>query len=256
MSFGALITVIHCISITTLPTVYASSKSKGKIPSKDLILHPDYYNSTTQLVESDIGIIYLSESIFFDHEYRPICLNSSPATDMSSSDKEQLIIIAHGGSKIQKEARFSIIDNKQCEDILKIQDDDHDQETESRPSMKNKLCAASMNDTNTGTCKGDSGSPLLFETQDLVLGNLVSKFTLIGLVSSGSDDCKSKPTPTVFTEIYSYQSWIMETIESIEKSYSGRYCVGDLTEQCGSCDVSYKLEGVNCAQEFTGLRTS
>ena len=86
-----LLTAGHCltvdsksitISITTLPTVYASTKSKGKIPSKDLILHPDYFNSTTQLVESDIGIIYLSESIFFDHEYQ-----SCPCSSKSCSEQ-------------------------------------------------------------------------------------------------------------------------------------------------------------------------
>ena len=255
-----LLTVGHCltldsdsivVNLNTLPEVYALANSniKGKIPSRELILHPNYFNHITGTIDNDLGIVYLSEAIFFNQEYRPICIHDSSMSDMSSNDTEHLTVVGHGGSTILKEADFIILDNTFCEDILKVED--HYKNSEDIPSMANKICGASVSDSKTGTCKGDSGSPLMLKTQDLVLEKLVEKYTLLGLVSLGSNKCVKEPSPTVFIEIYKYQSWIDSTIKDIEKSYSGRYCVGDETKQCASCDVSYKLEGVNCAQEFT-----
>ena len=262
-----LVTVGHCltvesdsilINLNTLSEVYALANSEldGKIPSEQLILHPKYYNADTQTIENDIGLVYLSAAIFFNHEYRPICIHNIPVSDMSDKDIATFTVVGHGGSKILREANFTILDNDACADILKVPEDPNSYDSQYDQSQKtltmdNKICAASTHDLTTGTCKGDSGAPLMFEIQDIVLGSFVSKFNLIGLVSLGSNECSDKPSPTVFIELYNYQEWIENAIKNIEKAYSGRYCVGDLTKQCASCDVSYKLEGVNCAQEFT-----
>ena len=118
-------------------------------------------------------------------------------------------------------------------------------------AWESKLCASSSSSQDAITCSGDSGAPLMIELNELILGKMTVKYSLVGLVSAGPKDCSNEKLPTIFTNVFSYTDWVKNTIDETEYTNAGRYCTIDNDEQCAVCDNAYKLTGYRCEQEFT-----
>nr|WP_255490917.1 trypsin-like serine protease [Spartinivicinus marinus] len=72
-------------------------------------------------------------------------------------------------------------------------------------SSSNQLCVSSVSTPIAGICFGDSGSPLFYEDNGVA--------RLYGLASF-SRGCAAPNSLDVFTNVYSYKSWINSTISS------------------------------------------
>ena len=57
-------------------------------------------------------------------------------------------------------------------------------------------------------CGGDSGGPLMLEQKSVGRKN----YTLVGLVSWGTDECGLKDIPAVYTDVGYFLGWILNNI--------------------------------------------
>ena len=221
-----LLTAGHCLvdNDQTRAKVYAlvESQTEGKIPSKKILLHEKYYASKSEdkagFILNDIGLVYLSEAIFFNSLYRPICIHDAAMSQDEIQDQD-LIVAGYGGESKLKHATFNLQDKAHCEGSHGIQANGmkFENDTLIEDAWENKFCASSPStegSTSHGvaTCKGDSGAPLMVKLNEWILGKLTVKYSLVGIVSAGPKDCSEKALPTIFTELFSYSDWIERTI--------------------------------------------
>ena len=230
-----LLTAGHCLvdNDQTRAKVYAlvESQTEGKIPSKKILLHEKYYASKSEdkagFILNDIGLVYLSEAIFFNSLYRPICIHDAAMSNSAMQDQD-LIVAGYGGESKLKQATFNFNDHKLCEKKHDIQfhNNTYNNETKIEDPWKNKFCASSSEDTKKNgiaTCKGDSGAPLMVKLNEWILGKLTVKYSLVGIVSAGPGDCSEEQLPTIFTEVFGYSEWINNITSRQDYANSGMY---------------------------------
>ena len=81
----------------------------------------------------------------------------------------------------------------------------------------------------------------MIELNELVLGKLTVKYSLVGIVSAGAEDCSKDQLSTIFTDVRGYSDWIANKIDETEYSNSGRYCTVDNDQQS---DPNFSIEPV------------
>ncbi|CAL8132516.1 unnamed protein product [Orchesella dallaii] len=113
--------------------------------------------------------------------------------------------------KLLKTALLPVVDQSTCEKSLRRD-----------ISPNTKLCAGYTN--GTGTCKGDSGSGLVFSQRHYASnrngGKEPERFYIHGIVSNsakleGTNECDDK-NYSVFTKISAFVEWVQETINKYE----------------------------------------
>ena len=82
-----------------------------------------------------------------------------------------------------------------------------------------QICFGSRTSQAAGTCKGDSGSPLVAVTSSSDV------MCLIGIASFNLRSCDNPRIPGVFTRVDYYQGWIETTIEAMSSERRESCCV-------------------------------
>ena len=117
-----LLTAGHCFvdqsQKKTLAKVYAlvESQTDGQIPSEKIVVHENYYasdsNQETGFILNDIALVYLSEAILFNDNYRPICIYD--AFMNPEEMRNQDLIIGRGGEDTRPKKAGKIMDPYIC----------------------------------------------------------------------------------------------------------------------------------------------
>lgn len=89
-------------------------------------------------------------------------------------------------------AEIAIVDHQTCDNSFEHSITD------------NMICAGGMVPSKRDACTGDSGGPLMMESNE--------RWTLIGVVSFGND-CASKGYPGIYTKVSNYYDWIYDNID-------------------------------------------
>lgn len=207
----------------------ANEPSKLDIPIRAIIKHPLYIayneeeeqrsNQSTPLHKRyahDIALVELDRSVDIQSPYtRAICLPpvgdaifgndfdkrepGSPLMHDNTVDlfdverKGQCWVTGWGYTADQEETdrsrlrqvRGDVISSTQCKEFWQSE------------LEEDTLC---FGDGTHGPCKGDSGGPMSCSYD--------GKYYITGVVSWGSEDCKQKGYPSVFTRVTSYLNWI------------------------------------------------
>lgn len=107
---------------------------------------------------------------------------------------------ARFGADVLHEAEVAVIEQQRCKDAYQ---DDH-------PISQRMLCAGSGRHGRSDTCEGDSGGPLLCQTQSTPENN---PWKIMGITSFG-DSCGKRHKFGVYTRVTAFLSWIKETTEN------------------------------------------
>ena len=67
-----------------------------------------------------------------------------------------------------------------------------------------QLCAGGVKGFDT--CRGDSGSPLMYFSNNF--------WYIYGVTSSGTSACATKGVPSIYTDVVSFLPWIQSTMKS------------------------------------------
>ncbi|XP_008560236.1 complement factor D [Microplitis demolitor] len=153
----------------------------------DSVIHPDY-----QINVNDIALLYMPEDIPFGPTIQPIRLAGRNEVHKSYAGRRALVL-GWGGDGISQTRRDSlqfgflpIISHEKC--FL-----DWD-------LPESVVCTAA--NTGVDACKGDSGSPLVIDS------NRYHQYLQIGIVSSGYDvECPSS-RPGLYTRVDYFNEWI------------------------------------------------
>lgn len=163
--------------------------------AKKLIPHSNYMNSKTH--DDDIGLIELDRELVRDKYVQPICLPSSgnplPIGEEVTATGWGLLSPKDNLANTLQEAKVTVWT---VEDCKLVQDD----------SITDKSFCAGVqfiNDdvANQDVCSGDSGGPLIHNTE---------KAVQIGIVSHSRMKCSDKYDPNVYVDVAEYIEWIAE----------------------------------------------
>ena len=171
--------------------------------SEKIFIHEDYDN---RMPGNDISIIKLSRALEITNERRPVCIFMDYVEDSLDFIGFKGEIVTINGQDItatMQSATFNITDSDDCYETGNLDNN-------------NTMCAISSNENgqHANTCKGDSGSPLLFESKMLLDDKIISRWYLLGIVAMGDKDCvTSSSTSTMLTNIPAYRKWINDTIQ-------------------------------------------
>ena len=153
--------------------------------AKNVVIYPGY--NLQDLSTNDIALIQLDSPVQFTKYITPVCIGGN--WDLGGRD---LTVIGWGntigdrtarGSPVLMETVIREIKTNQCS-ISNI---------DSRISF----CAGG---SNTGSCFGDSGGPVVLENG--------GKYYLVGVVSGGNMQCIP---PATYTRVSNYAQWIKST---------------------------------------------
>ena len=231
-----LLTAAHCL--------YDGEENKRGLPfhftkdwqwfrtSEKTFIHRSYdYNNGDPI--NDIAIIQLSTAIRFNEHTRPICFNQNENDNISLQG--QLFLAGFGDDEKFVETTF-------YQSNCTYKDRDHMNST--------RFCVISNSKSNT--CQGDSGSPLMQRILDDIDGELVYRWYLVGILSTGPEKCDIKSaSESTFTRVANYSDWINQIINLNNNFLVGKYCSQDKGRECGSCNSGHKLIDSKCEKEFT-----
>jgi len=161
-----------------------------KIGVTDYMNHPLYDYGTA---DNDFSLIFLRRNVMYSKTISYACLPNP------NINYENTPVTAAGWGKdesgntpnILQQADLTIMNNRECSSRLLRQT------LPLPPITKNMLCTTGHY---KGTCKGDSGGPLMVKGRE----NIV-----IGVTSWGTPDC-NLDAPSVFARVSSQVGWINE----------------------------------------------
>ncbi|KAG5684148.1 hypothetical protein PVAND_013389 [Polypedilum vanderplanki] len=198
INFRSVLTAAHCILYPPheLQINAGATRQDGRDGTfhrvSHTFIHPNYQGQTHALI-SDIAIIRIIFPFNFGTRIRPISLGSSSA--IQSNVRVQIsgwgYVDPNGPiSDSLQTLEMMTISNNLCSTLV--------QNTNARGWITNeKICAVGQQ-SNSGICSGDSGSPL-------VLRN-----TVIGITSWTVRPCGQYPS--VFIRVSNHLSWIRENL--------------------------------------------
>ena len=174
-----------------------SSKNKVRSKVAKIINHPNYDPDHRLL--NDIALLELEKPVEFIEGIELACMaNNDPVED------EEVVISGWGYDEnsntpeILKWASLKISSTEECDEYW-----------EDKDLQKHKIICAS--DKKKDVCMGDSGGPLIMNTDGMV--------AVVGIVSFG-ESCVEKvdgevpiDAPGVYTSVAQYQSWIKENMQ-------------------------------------------
>jgi secreted trypsin-like serine protease len=100
------------------------------------------------------------------------------------------------------------VNDKTCEEA-------HQSKSQGFHLLASQTCATGDKEERADSCNGDSGGPLMVKMAEHDLGAPQVRTYLAGIVSFGDKFCDSS-TPTVYTRVASFYSWIAENMPSSE----------------------------------------
>ncbi|KAJ3632598.1 hypothetical protein MTP99_009595 [Tenebrio molitor] len=190
-----ILTAGQCVDGVRIFTIHLGSNSlQGsdpyavKVSADTYVLHPDYNIAT---LDNDIGLIWLREPVPFSDYLKPV--DFLPFAEISPSSSAMAIGWGQVGDEdpgIVDELQWvyvTSLSNPECRIVYGSQITD---------SM---VCVDG--NYNEGTCKGDSGSPLV---QIISRGHTV----VVGVSSFISQNGCESTDPSGFTRVYPYNDWI------------------------------------------------
>ncbi|KAJ0171704.1 hypothetical protein K1T71_012467 [Dendrolimus kikuchii] len=168
-----------------------------KINVESYTLHPAYDMVKRK---NDIALLRLEEMAPFTEFIRPICL---PTNDLILNPPEDLRLYVAGWGATETKL-FS--PTKLYVDLPYVPLEKC-QTSYTKPPLQIQLwnlqlCAGG--EPGKDACRGDSGGPLVYDSGQI--------FEAIGLVSFGPSQCSLEDVPGVYTNIYPYIDWILNTI--------------------------------------------
>lgn len=169
------------------------------IPVERSIHHPQYGKP---LRAHDIALVRMAwDADFRTFAVRPICL---PVTLDLMTVKPNSYQIAGWGttergytSSILLKASIPRFELSRCKNIYR-----------SYKLAERQICAGG--DNKTDTCKADSGGPLQYP---LNFEDQGPKTILFGIISFGLSTCGRSDLPSVYTNVSSYMTWILDNLE-------------------------------------------
>lgn len=194
-----ILTAAHCLkgadhkNVGVTLGIYdiADTKSQQKHSIKSFETHQKF-NATT--LANDIGIITLAEPITFTPDIQPIKLGCN------YTQPEKRVEVA--GRGITSDDAMSIPAKVEYANMTTISNDKCAQFY--LDIVPSKICAWDRK-TKEGTCRGDSGSPLI----ETVNGTQIQ----IGVVSGGDPESCEIGSPISFTRVSSYIDWIEKRVQ-------------------------------------------
>nr|CAI5860815.1 unnamed protein product [Callosobruchus analis] len=176
----------------------ARSESTGQLfETKSYAIHRKWSRTT---LENDIGLIKLPRSARLNQYVRPIGLASS-----SSRLFAGMTTNAIGWGQTSDKSRSSTTKLREVDVI--VMPLPACREIYGDAISRSHICTIGRGFSIKGTCNGDSGGPLLHNGIQ------------IGVVSFGSAECMEQ-SPSVYTNVAYYESWIKQTLDS-PSSFSG-----------------------------------
>jgi len=168
----------------------------------DVIIHDKYRMCDRCVPEFDVALLVLKSKVEFSDFIRPICL---PSID-SEPKNDNFVVIGFGNTAIEF-GKFEPANILQKLDVDYVENTKCDNQWSRRHIENNLLtthiCATGL-EIGTGTCKGDSGGPLmrLFDIDE-------DRWELVGITSFGVDRCGNIDLPLGFTRILGQvNSWL------------------------------------------------
>ncbi|KAM5207525.1 kallikrein-7-like [Hipposideros larvatus] len=173
-------------------TVYVGSnrlnnRRAQKIRARRSFVHPNY---STQTHVNDIMLVKLSSRARLSSSVRKVNLPSRCEPSGTTCT------VSGWGTTTSPDETFpsqlmctdvNLISFQDCKEIHK-------------DNLENSMLCAGLPNSNSDSCKGDSGGPLLCNG------------TLQGLVSWGTFPCGQSSDPGVYTQVCSFVNWINETM--------------------------------------------
>lgn len=215
---------IDCIQDKCLPPV-----QDFEVTLADFTIHPDFVYDRKRdqpVVYNDIGLIRLPRTAEINVGVRMICLPLSPAGLALEAPAKPVKVVGWGftnehsqryepiekhflvAENIQQKGDMIVVSHKFCKEQWGIYHGDF---------IEGQICAFNNMKTSVSTCKGDSGGPMYTrEKGDTPDGedNTVSPWTLTGITSFGSSQCKAAGArPAVFTRVSAYIDWIKQQLK-------------------------------------------
>lgn len=210
ISKSYVLTAAHCLQGGT---IYASIGGHDLNAPEDVtrivevvqtIVHPGYRDPRRY---NDIALLRLAFEVQFSKRIRPACL---PSQNKRIRSGTKMVVAGWGAyenggptSNVLRKAEVSAIDRFNCDKSPIISDIS----TSIRyPAgiTDSIICA---NERESGSCKGDSGGPLM------VAGASTCEVKeVVGIVSRGVVECKKTDVPGTYTRIEYYLDWIVRTV--------------------------------------------
>lgn len=161
--------------------------------------HPEYNALSKQ---NDIGLVRLARMAPFTDFIRPICLPMSDIT-VNSPPPDSFKLYAAGWGATENSTFSSIKLHVELpyQDLQKC-GTAYAASGKKKDLWNKQLCAGGK--LGKDTCKGDSGGPLMYKNGRY--------FEIAGVVSFGPTPCAQPNVPGVYSKVFAYRDWIIETI--------------------------------------------
>lgn len=210
---GVILTAAHCLKHehSWASVLIGSTNLQGSpIEVIEKVVHPLYVNNTSENFKYDFALLRLPQE--FTGQVSTVTLNDD--SSFPSTGDNMLTMGLGLIDPENDESQPSIIydvelpyaDDDTCKDQYKI-----------KYNATTMVCAG---DTSRGSCKGDSGSPLVYKKNN-------GEYIQVGVTSFGSGDCDSI---TVFSRVSYAYDWINEV--ACRWTGEAKFCenVNDATE--------------------------
>ncbi|KAL3856718.1 hypothetical protein ACJMK2_011441 [Sinanodonta woodiana] len=184
----------------------------------EIVMHPDY----EFIYNADLALLRLQRPLVISYNVRPVCLPWGRRHFTNST----LCYIAGWGITDMKDYYTTTAPEYLHHAKTKIwREADCKKAYSSR--VKDSMFCAGYNAGGIDACKGDSGGPLMCQTED-------SRWVLAGVTSWG-EKCGQPGLPGVYTDVASYLDWIDSVMGYIVMNVS---CDFESVNICGYLEMS------------------
>ncbi|XP_077061794.1 trypsin I-P1-like [Siphateles boraxobius] len=215
--------------------------------AREIIRHRGYVYPNP---DNDIALVRLSSFVIFTDYIKPVCL--AAAGSVFSAGTESWVTgwgrLQCGGlipEKLQ-EVMIPILNNSECNNTYGVIN---------TSITNNMICAGFLNQGGKGSCKGDSGGPIVSKIGSLWIESGIMSFC---------NGCVDPKYPGVYTRVSQYQDWIKSQMSSnppgfvefnVEKPTSTEKptCIEKLTctEKPTSTEKPTCIEKLTCTEKPT-----
>uniref|UniRef100_A0A182JSC1 Peptidase S1 domain-containing protein n=1 Tax=Anopheles christyi TaxID=43041 RepID=A0A182JSC1_9DIPT len=209
-----VLTAAHCI-LSSLSVVRLGEHDMDNqtesvhvdVPVYKYVSHPLY---DTFDGHSDVAILYLTETVQFNAQIKPICLPTVEPVRSADFTGYNPFIAGWGRTKetgfeakVLQELQIPILENDECSQLYKKV-----RKLFSQKQFNAAVLCAGFLEGGKDSCQGDSGGPLMLP----YLINKKFHYFQIGIVSYGVG-CARAELPGVYTRVVTFLDWIVEQIK-------------------------------------------
>ncbi|XP_053667369.1 uncharacterized protein LOC128716907 [Anopheles marshallii] len=206
-----VLTAAHCIlptlSLVRLGEHDTSNQTESAhvdVAVYKYISHPSY---DTFDGHSDLAILYLTHTVEFTEQIKPICLPMAEPVRSTDFTGYNPFIAGWGRTKetgfesqVLQELQIPILVNEDCSQLYKKV-----RKLFSKKQFNDAVLCAGFLEGGKDSCQGDSGGPLMLP----YLVNKKFHYFQIGIVSYGIG-CARADLPGVYTRVVTFVDWIVE----------------------------------------------